>query len=409
MPPLRCQIGLNGLNFFTGAIQTAFGPFFSVYLTERGWSQGDIGFALSIGTATALAFQLPAGALIDSIHLKRLATAMALLLIAVSALMLVAVPTPGPVLASQVVHSFASCLLTPAIAALTLALCGHDAFSERLGINSRYASLGSAFTAAMLGGVASYFSVQAVFIVTAALAVPGLLTLSLFRNSDRLTEDDHPAIKHPRERSKTGRRPWHIFQDPRLHIFAVCVVLFHLANAAMLPLALNELSKRVGDTGFAVSAAIIVPQIVVVMCSPWVGRLAQRFGRRPVLLIGFAALPLRGLLFATAPAAMPLVAFQLLDGVSATVFGLMMPLIAADVTRSTGHLNLAIGSLGLAAGLGATISTTIAGVVADSFGAPAAFLGLATAGMTAVGVLWQMMPETRPAAARTRRPVVQAA
>jgi MFS family permease len=401
MNALRCQIGLNGLNFFTGAIQTAFGPFFSVYLTEQGWSQGDIGFALSIGTASVLAFQLPAGAMIDAIHLKRFAAAAALLLIGLSALMLVAKPTTGPVLTSQVLHSFASCMLAPAIAALTLKLCGHDAFSERLGINGRYASLGSAFAAVMLGGVASYFSVQAVFIVTAGLAVPAMLTLSLFRLSDRLATQDHPAILHPRERKESEHRPWHIFHDPTLHIFAVCVVLFHFANASMLPLALNELSKRIGDTGWVVSAAIIVPQVVVVACSPWVGRLAQTFGRRPLLLIGFAALPVRGLLFATEPGAVPLVAMQVLDGVSATVFGLMMPLIAADLTRRTGYLNLAIGALGLAAGLGATASTTAAGVVADRFGAPAAFLGLAVIGFAAVALIWWMMPETRP-----RKPLI---
>jgi MFS family permease len=396
MNSLRCQIGLNGLNFFIGAIQTAFGPFFSVYLTEQGWSQGDIGFALSVGTAAVLAFQLPAGMLVDYVHLKRLATAMALLLIAVSAAMLVHVPTTGPVLTSQVLHSFASCVLTPSIVALTLKLCGHGAFSERLGINGRYASLGSAFAAVILGAVASYFSVRAVFIVTAALAFPSLFTLLLFRADDRVDTEDHPAILHPRERRHSEYRPWDIFRDPTLHIFAMCVVLFHFANAAMLPLALNELSKRIGDTGWVVSGAIIVPQAVVVACSPWVGRLAQSLGRRPILLIGFAALPVRGLLFATTPDAVPLVAIQLLDGISATVFGLTMPLIAADLTRPTGYLNLAIGSLGLAAGLGATASTTAAGLVADAFGASAAFLGLAAIGLAAVAVIWWMMPETRP-------------
>ena len=75
----------------------------------------------------------------------------------------------------------------------------------------------------------------------------------------------------------------------------------------------------------------------------------------------------------------------MLDGVSATVFGLIMPLIAADLTRRTGYLNLAIGALGLAAGLGATASTTAAGWVADLFGPPAAFLGLALIGLRRCG------------------------
>jgi MFS family permease len=406
MTPLRCQIGLNGLNFFVGAALTAFGPFFTVYLTTLGWNQTDVGFALSVGTASALVFQLPAGAMVDSIHSKRFSVAIALLLLGLSTLMLVPPPTPGSVVTAQVVHSFGGCLLTPAIAALTLMVSGHDAFSERLGINNRYASLGSAVAAVAFGGVGYYLSVRAVFIVAAALVVPALLALTLFRSGDRLATETHPAFLHPRERKQREHRPWHIFRDPVLHVFAVCVVLFHFANAAMLPLALNELSKRSGQTGFAVSAAIIVPQIVVVACSPWIGRLAQRIGRRPVLLVGFAALPLRGLLFAGLPDAIPLVVIQVLDGVSATVFGLGMPLIAADLTQRSGYLNFAIGSLSLAAGIGATASTTVAGWLADTFGAPAAFFGLALVGLAALALVWRMMPETRP---RRRRAGRQAA
>ncbi len=284
-------------------------------------------------------------------------------------------------------------------------LCGHDAFSERLGSNGRYASLGNGLAAAALGGVAYYLSQGAIFTFTALLIFPALAALAMFRDTD-LVADDHPATRHPRERKKSEHRPWHIFNDPTLHIFAVCIVLFQFANAAMLPLALNELSKRIGNSDFVVSAAIIVPQIVVAACSPWVGRLAQSLGRKPILLLGFAALPLRGLLFVASPDAIPLVAIEVLDGVSATVFGLAMPLIAADLTRRTGYLNLAIGSLGLAGGLGATASTTAAGWVADTLGAPAAFFGLALVGLLALAMVWRLMPETRPGKPFTGRPAV---
>ncbi len=311
-------------------------------------------------------------------------------------------------LIGRILHAFGSCLLAPAIAALTLALFGHDRFSEQLGSNARYASLGSAFAAAALGGVAYYISARAVFVVTAAMVVPALLTMGVFRASDRV-EDDHPALLHPRERRRRAYRAWHVFDDRTLRIFIVCVVLFHFSNAAMLPLALNELSRHVDQSGFVVSAAIIVPQAVIASVSPWAGRLAQRIGRKPILLVGFAALPLRALLFAVNPDATPLVAIQVLDGVSGTVFGLAMPLIAADVTRQTGYLNLAIGSFGLAAGLGATASTIAAGWVADTVGAPAAFVGLALAGLAALAMVWLMMPETRPANPLTETPAVVAA
>jgi MFS family permease len=141
----------------------------------------------------------------------------------------------------------------------------------------------------------------------------------------------------------------------------------------------------------------VVPQVLVAALSPWVGRAAERFGRRPVLLLGFAALPVRGLLLATTPAPALLVPIQALDGVSAAVFGVMLPLVAADITRRSGHFNLAMSAVGLAAGLGATISTLAAGTAADAFGSRAAFLGLSLCGALAVAVVWFAMPETRPA------------
>src|SRR6202044_805101 len=111
--------------------------------------------------------------------------------------------------------------------------------------------------------------------------------------------------------------------------------------------------------------------------APWVGRLTQRIGRRPVLIVGFAAVPIRGLLFAMLPGALPLGLSQALDGVSAAVFGLMLPLIAADLTTRTGYLNFAIGWFGLASGLGATLSTFLAGWIGETFGTQVMFLFLA--------------------------------
>jgi MFS family permease len=402
MAPLHTQLGLNGLNFFAGAVQTAFGAFFTVYLTTMGWSQVDIGFVLSVGTATALIFQLPAGMLVDAIHFKRFAIALALVALGVSALMVVVDPTQPSILAARVLHSFASCLLAPAVAALTLQFCGHEGFGEQLGVNGRYASLGTAFAAAMLGAVAHFSTEAAVFVFTAFLTVPALLTLTAFRAADHVV-NEHAATHHPRDRRRRAYRPWHVLREPGLKLFAVCVALFYFANAAMLPLALNEMAKRTGQSGFVVSAAIVVPQAVVALCSPWAGRLAESLGRRPVLIVGFAALPLRGLLFAASPDSYLLVAFQLLDGISGTVFGLAMPLVAADVTHRTGYLNLTMGLFLLSAGLGATASTTAAGWMADNLGAPVAFLALAIVGGAALTLIWWLMPETRPQPRRSRR------
>jgi MFS family permease len=408
MKMLFTRHGLNWLNFFSAAVQTGFGPFISVYLTQLGWPQTDVGFALSIGTAAALIAQLPGGALVDAVHFKRKVAALALLALGGCALALAVAPANGWIWGIEILHSVSSAVLTPAIAAITLATCGHARYSARLGVNARYASLGNAIAAAAMGACAFYLSERMVFLLAALLVAPALFGLASVRLADHLPPDDtdHPALLHPQTRRERDQWPWQIFHQPALHIFAVCAVLFGLANAAMLPLALNTLALHSSDTGFVVSAAIVVPQIISAVASPWAGASAQRFGRRPVMLIGFAALPLRALLFALSPAAIPLVLIQVLDGVSATAFGLMIPLIAADLTRRSGYPNLAIGALSLGSSLGATFSTTAAGLIADHLGTTAAFIGLAAAGGLGTVILAALMPETRSA---SEQPIAEAA
>jgi len=387
-------MGLNGLSFFTAAMQTGFGAFISVWLTQAGWSFTEIGFALSLGTVAGLVAQLPGGALVDHARPKRDVAAVALIALGVGAVLLSLPPTYLTVWSAQIEHALASSVMTPALAALTLSLCGHAALSQRLGINARYAALGTAAAAALYGFVAEIWSVRAVFLVTAALLIPALGSLFLVAADDHVPpEGQHMALTPARQRPQ---RDWNIFQVPALHVFAVAMVLFQLANAAMLPLALSNLAQDDGMSGWVLSTTIVLPQLITAAFSPWAGRLAQRIGRRPLLLVGFAAVPLRALLLATEPGAIGLTVMQALDGVSATVVGLMVPLVAADLTERTGYMNLAIGSLGLASGLGAAFSTTAAGWLADFAGTPAAFIGLAAAGAMAVALLWIAMPETRP-------------
>jgi MFS family permease len=194
-----------------------------------------------------------------------------------------------------------------------------------------------------------------------------------------------------------------IFREPALHIFAVCALLFQMANAAMLPLALNALARHEPAPGLVVSASVIIPQAIVALASPWAGTLVQRIGRRPVLLTGFAAEPLRavllGLMIWSGPSGLPLAGIQALDGVGGTVFGICLPLLAADTTRRSGYLNFAIGSLGLAAGLGATASTLLAGILAERIGEPLTFFCLAGIGASAWLILLCLMPETMPLSA----------
>ena len=388
--------GLDWFVFFVADVQTGFGPFIAVYLTTQAWTQGDIGLILSVGGLVALMGQMPGGAIVDAARSEKLVAGLAVAAIGMSALVYAAWPAFLAVLAAAVLHSGASCVLGPCIGAISLGLVGHGGISERLGRNARFASIGNGLAAAAMGACGYFLSNRAVFIVTALLVGPALLALSHLRASEIDPKKAHggePELTHhvpiasllSSERRRT------------LMIFAACMMMFHLANAAMLPLMGGVLTMRSSEWApVMIAACIVVPQLMVALISPWVGRRAQQWGRRPLLLIGFAALPVRGVLFAIVPDPNFLVAVQLLDGISAAMLGVMGPLIVADITRDTGRFNLAQGIMGTAIGIGASISTTFAGQMSDHFGNAAAFFGLAGVAAAGLALVWALMPETRP-------------
>ena len=135
--PARGPRALDLLNFFVADVQTGFGPFVAVYLPTHKWTQVEIGFALTLGTMVALVSQIPAGALVDAMRNKRAAASGALIGVIIAASLLALRPTQLPVLVAQVLHAFASCILTPAIAAISLHLVGHSELGERLGRRRR--------------------------------------------------------------------------------------------------------------------------------------------------------------------------------------------------------------------------------------------------------------------------------
>jgi MFS family permease len=387
---------LDLVNFFVADVQTGFGPFVAVYLTSQKWTQVEIGFALTLGTMTSLISQLPAGVLVDAMRNKRLAASWALGGIMSAALLLALQPQPLPVLVAQMLHGFASCVMTPAIAAISLHLAGHAALGERLGRNARYASIGNGLAAAAMGATGAYFSSRFVFFLTAGLCVPALIALwSIGAGGHARAQTTSRVL------DLAGLK--RLLTDRRLLIFGICVMLFHLSNAAMLPLAGSAVTMRAGHfANLIIAACIVVPQIVVALFSPWVGRAAEQIGRKRLMLLGWGALPVRGLLLAVLPGSWPLVLGQAVSGVSAAAFGVLLPLLAADLTLGTAHFNLCMGILGLAMYLGAAVSTTLSGGVADAAGMQSAFLMLAGVGLVGLLTVWLAMPETRPATEAVR-------
>ena len=377
-------------------MQTGFGPFIAVYLTTEKWTQVDIGLVLSVAGLVSLFGQMPGGALVDRARAERVVAGIAVSLIGISALAYATWPILPVVFTAATLHAAASCVLGPAIAAISLGLVGHVAIGERFGRNARFASIGTGLSAAVMGACGYFFSAQAVFFVTAALLIPTLLALRTIAPVEIDVERAHGNMPRRRsERAPVDLRS--LLRKRPLLIFGGCILLFHLANASMLPLMGSVLTTRLSEWATILIAACIVgPQLVVAAFSPWVGRQAQRWGRRPLLLAGFAALPVRGLLFATVTDPYLLVVVQLLDGLTAAVFSVLVPLTVADLTRGTGRFNLTQGIVGTMMGIGAALSPTLGGYISDGFGSSVAFMGLAAIAFLGLTAVWALMPETRP-------------
>jgi predicted MFS family arabinose efflux permease len=387
---------LDWFSFFLADIQTGFGPFVAVYLTQHSWTQVDIGLVLTAGGLVGLIGQMPGGALVDAVRSARLAAGVAVVAICMSALAIALWPIFFMVVAARALHAAASCVLGPAVAAISLGLAGHAGLGERIGRNARFASIGSGIAAAGMGACGYLLSNQAVFLFTAVLVAPALLTLSQIKMSDVALQTGRGG-----DCASSAGTPqpgfFTLLCDRRLLIFAVCVVLFQLANAAMLPLMGSILTMRSSEWAATIIAACIVgPQLVVAGCAPWVGRQSQLLGRRPLLLVCFAAVAIRGGLFALVADPYLVLAVQMLDGISAAIFGIMFALVVADITRDTGRFNLALGIVGSAVGIGASISTTLAGYVFDHYGHATTFLGMAAVAAAGMAFVWLLMPETRP-------------
>jgi MFS family permease len=142
------------------------------------------------------------------------------------------------------------------------------------------------------------------------------------------------------------------------------------------------------------SACVIVTQLVIAISAAWIGKRVALRGRKPLLLVGFGVLPVRGILYTLTHIPAVLIAIQILDGVANSIFGIVSILIIKDRTEGTGRFNLASGALATMVGIGAALSNTVGGTLIQRTGYSPSFLGLAAIAAIAFTLLFFAVPET---------------
>ncbi len=391
----RSVRSLGWLNFFLADVQTGVGPFLAAYLAASRWNPRSIGILMTIGGLVGVVVSPFAGAIIDASNHKRRLIAAATLVLSAGALLIASGVRPWTIGSAAMMIGAAGAFLGPAVAAITLGIVGRKGFDRQFGKNQSFNSAGNVVTAGLLAGLSWMLGLRSIFLAAAALAIPVLLTL---RGIDPKTIDNEVARGDggPKDKSAgLGATLRVITGDRVLLVFLGCAFLFHFANAAMLP-ELGEMLAKGNARAAApfMSACIVVTQCVIAVTAAWVGRVAGSLGRKPLLLVGFGVLPVRGALYAVTHVTAALIAIQVLDGVANSIFGVVSILFVADRLRGTGRFNLAQGALATCVGLGAALSNTYGGILAHRYGFATSFLGLAAVAGLAVALLWAYVPET---------------
>jgi MFS family permease len=388
---------LDWLSFFLADVQGGIGPFLAIYLLgSRHWNPGEIGIVLTVGGIATVLARGPAGALVDAIMWKRTLIALGAATIMATASVMALWPHFWPVAVAQALTGAADAVFPAALSGISLGIVGRRLFTRRIGRNEAFNHGGNAATA-VAAGLGGYLiapgAVLGIVVLLAAASIvacyridPRAIDHELARGAD---DGDH-------QRKPAGLK--FLFANRPLLMFTAAITLFHFANAAMLPLVGEKLARAHAAAGsLFMAACIITAQVVMVPMAIMVGRHADAWGRKPIFLVGFAVLPLRGLLFTLTTDPALLISIQILDGVGAGIFGALFPVVVADLTKGSGRYNLAQGASATCWGLGAALSNGVAGGIVNAAGYDAAFLFLAGCAVLAALVFWLGVPETRAA------------
>ncbi|MGJ7604405.1 MFS transporter [Variovorax sp. LT1R20] len=397
-PSRRSLRALDALAFLAPDIQGGVGPFLVVFMAGTlAWDPQRIGTVMFVSALVGLVVQAPAGALIDSVRHKPRWIAGAISLIAVSLLVMANWPSYGVILAGQSLIGAAGTLVAPAIAATSLGMVGRAGLDARIGRNAAITAAGTVLWALGTGWVGHAFGSHAMFFYAVVMALPTIAAALRIRHRDidlqlaRGADAEPPTASSSVPGARAAR--WY---DHRLLVLLACAFLFHLANAAMLTLVAQKVGTRAGTSAALwLSAGVIVTQLVTIPIGLAVGRWAPRLPRKPIFLVGFAVLPVRGLLYLLADSPSALLALQLLDGIGAGIFGVMLTLTISDLTRGSGHFNFALGLGAACVGLGAALSNLVGGAMAHAAGYGTAFAVLAGIAAGALTLFAVAMPETR--------------
>jgi len=386
--PAASRRPLSGLNFFLADVRDGLGPFLGVLLLGQGWRADDIGYVMTAGGIAGMLATAPMGAWVDASRHKRLLLTLGILALTLASLALWNSPSFSVVLVSQLVTGVVGALLGACVMGITLGLVDPRHLSKQLGSNEAWNHAGN-MVAATLAGIAGYrWGISAVLVLMTLMACASLLCLRNIRPQD-IDNERARGLDPKSALGGTQCAPTSTLQalahSRELGLLAATMLLFHLGNAAMLPLFAQSMVTRAAVEPSAFTAStVIVAQLVMIPMALWAGKFANHHGYRPLIMAALVVLPVRGIVAGFWESPWALIPVQVLDGIGAGLLGVALPGLVSSILRGTGHINAGLGAVMTIQGVGAALSPALAGAIAQHFGYSTAFVSLGIVAAAAV-------------------------
>ncbi|WP_440978495.1 MFS transporter [Sphingomonas pseudosanguinis] len=372
----RATRWLQALNFFMADMQAGIGPFLGVFLQQRGWQTGPIGSVMTLGGVAGMVMTVPAGAFIDHTDKKRWVVVITGICTVLASFLILWSQAGVVVGISQVATAIAGAAIGPAVTGMTLGVVRQRGFNAQNGRNQAWNHAGNMVGAGLSGYLGWKFGMTAIFFLAAAFGV--LAIISVLSIPERAI--DHRAARgledEDGDEDAGGQAEGFkaLLANKPMLILAAALACFHLGNGAMLPLyGLAVVGAGKGDAAMFTATTVVVAQAVMIVASLIAMKVAAGRGYWLVVLISFAALPLRGFLAGTFIEHWGVWPVQALDGIGAGLQSVAVPGLVACLLNGTGRVNVGQGAVMTIQGVGASLSPAIGGWLAQELGYQTAF------------------------------------
>ncbi len=408
----RAKGALQALNFFMADMQAGIGPFLGVFLQQRGWTAGPIGTVMTAGGVAGMIMTAPAGAFIDHSERKRLIVIVTGICTVMASFLILWSQTGLVVTVSQVATAIAGAGIGPAVTGMTLGIVRQKGFNGQNGRNQAWNHAGNMIGAGLSGWLGWRFGMLAIFFLAAAFGLLAIASVLLIPES---------AIDHRAARGLEGKDEGDasegdggdggkaegfrvLLRNKPMLILAAALACFHLGNGAMLPLyGLAVVGAGKGNAPLFVAETVVVAQAVMIVAALLAMKLAAGRGYWLVMLISFAALPLRGVLASSFIEHWGVWPVQALDGIGAGLQSVAVPGLVACLLSGTGRVNVGQGAVMTVQGVGASLSPAIGGWLAQELGYHVAFFILGSFALVSVALWVGFAATLRPACAGAGR------